>query len=53
VNDQATFGMPGSTSGGVDPRDFAENWSLEAGFQQERITGRDSRRRPRWPGGCA
>lgn len=32
VNNQATIGMVGSISGGVDPRDFAKNWGLEAVF---------------------
>jgi putative tributyrin esterase len=32
VKNQATFGMAGSISGGVDPRDFAKNWGLEAVF---------------------
>ena len=32
VNNPATFGAAGSLSGGVDPRDFAKNWGLEAVF---------------------
>lgn len=32
VNNPGTFGAAGSLSGGVDPRDFAKNWGLEAVF---------------------
>lgn len=32
VNHPDLFGAVGSTSGGVDPRDFAKNWGMEAVF---------------------